>query len=86
MQGGVCMQGNCFQRPVIHCSERTDHARTHAPEHAGGKPAGKDLGKYMRVVMDTKFNMSQQCVLAAKRRLMISWAALGGIFPAGQVM
>ena len=37
----------------------------------------------LRVLVGTKLNMSQQCALAA-RWLVVSWAALGRVWPAGR--
>jgi len=39
--------------------------------------------KELDVLVDTMLNMSQQCALVSKKRL-VSWAELGGLFPPGQ--
>lgn len=39
-------------------------------------------GQTLEVLVDTKLNMGQQCTLAAKAA-RVSWAALGGLLPAG---
>lgn len=39
-------------------------------------------GQTLEVLVGTKLNMGQQCTLAAKAA-HVSWAALGGLLPAG---
>ena len=73
------MKFNMEKRKVLHLGRNNSvHQYMLGATQLESSFEEKDLG----VLVDIKLNMSQQCALA-QRMLMVSWAALGGVLPAG---
>jgi len=72
------------KKKILILEEQIKQGPMHQDMLGAGQLESTLAEKNAGVVVNRKLYMSQPCALATKRRLMVSWTALGGVLPADQ--